>query len=154
MAEKSCDNCMTRRKGDCWGGGLCSAYKPGPTISKTELDNWPVVMRSNSQSRHMEWMKQQREYTRQSEKTRKPVQRLDLYSVSKLDVDRKGVAAYVEGFNTSDDLTTIQDIRSEYQDDIIIWLSVIEAGNKLYKCKYMLEWNGHKLADDAGLAET
>lgn len=41
MTEDSCKNCMTYRRGECLGKGLCEYYKPAPSLDNEDLKNWP-----------------------------------------------------------------------------------------------------------------
>ncbi len=44
MNDKSCENCLTYRAGECLGRGLCDYYRPAP--SKGAEEYWPRTMRS------------------------------------------------------------------------------------------------------------
>lgn len=51
---------MLMRRGDCFGESeICEYYKPVPIVRKEYQDNWPVIMRSNAHSRHLEWKRDQ-----------------------------------------------------------------------------------------------
>lgn len=41
MADDSCRNCMTYRRGECLGKGLCEYYKPAPSLDNEDIKNWP-----------------------------------------------------------------------------------------------------------------
>lgn len=41
MAEDSCKNCMTYRRGECLGKGLCEYYKPAPSLDNEDIKSWP-----------------------------------------------------------------------------------------------------------------
>ena len=46
MSDRSCQNCMIFKQGECLGKGLCESYKPAPVADPKEF--WPASMRSRS----------------------------------------------------------------------------------------------------------
>lgn len=42
IKEYTCNDCMLNKRGDCFGQiDLCNYFKPGPSLSKEELDSLP-----------------------------------------------------------------------------------------------------------------
>ena len=61
MGNKSCDTCLIKRKGDCFGANsVCEEYKSAPSVTRQEISYWPDVMRSSGLSHRSERKKQEK----------------------------------------------------------------------------------------------
>ena len=68
---KSCNNCLYKRKGDCFGEPkICPDYKCAPNMSEEEKEYWPTIMRSNNQARYAEHKRKQAIYEKIAEEKR------------------------------------------------------------------------------------
>ena len=149
MTEKTCDNCIEKRKGECWGGEVCKSYKPAPNVSASEIEKWPVIMRSNGQSRRLEWKKQQQKYSHRSSLSAMLAEH-DRFEEDRLDALAEKTKS--EKRNSKD--TLIPFIQKDCWNKIIVWLVVGFTGNNRYKCTYMMEYKGHTKRCDGGIWET
>ena len=153
--EKSCDNCMLRKRGECFGGSaVCEFYKHSPSISASEVNSWPVVMRSNSQSRHLEWKKEQQ---RLAQKNNLPIRE---NTVSKKTVNSNGTyvgkGSYLpkssvetntsnrakESHDLKEPKETISSIRNSHDDSVLVWIDVRKTVNDQYLGLYLMEYKG------------
>ncbi len=148
--EKSCDNCMLKKRGDCsWGASVCEHYKYSPSVSASETKYWPEIMRSNSQSRYLEWKKDQRQlaqnkYHKQTEK-KVPKKSSNNYNRSSA---RQNVypSKFPNKTNNRKILPkfkeTITSIRNSYDGAVLVWVDVRKTVNGKYLGLYLMEYKG------------
>lgn len=151
---------MEKRKGDCFGDSkICSFYKPAPTITESDLESWPVVMRSNRQSNHLEYKREQEKRASGNyySTTRKNNSYSDTsntkgYALNNYKSDRyervkndndhfafKGIHVSEEEKKKYTEI--LKKIQNDHVGEIIIWLSVVQNDGGKYNCMYLLEYN-------------
>ena len=147
--EKNCDNCMLKKRGDCFGGvNICSLYKHSPNVSASEVDSWPVIMRSNSQSRHLEWKKNQKKLSqkRVDSANNKTIQRSFTrkgnYTKQSGDSlqNLPGKVSVVERAGEKKD--TIESIRKIFADAVLVWIEIRKTVKNQYLGLYLMEYKG------------
>ena len=148
--EKSCDTCMVKKRGECFGDRkTCASYKHCPQVSSSEMDNWPVIMRSNSLSRHLEWKKEQRvrsqrakNYNTDREKYPTPKayysrtnKNVPVAKKSKIALSSKSVRESIES------------IRKTYIDSVIVWMDIRKTLSGQHIGFYLMEYQGNCICD-------
>lgn len=161
---------MFKRRGECFGEEkICNDFKPIPKVTDEEKANWPVVMRSSSQSVHMEWKREQAKiegrsrYKASANSKVKREANKEVYSKDNKEVDKKEIkeptkkipAETSNSASKNDDYIikapelfydNITSLRKKYSECIIIWIGDVEtSGNKSY-CRYLLEYKNQYLA--------
>ena len=145
MVDEKCSNCMLQRRGDCFGEEkICESYKPIPNVGEKEINNWPVIMRSNKHSNHLEWKKEQENRENTLSETEKP---------RKTSQEKKKSFNYEEAKNYDDlecdNITykqldfNVNNISDFYKEAIILWFYIDYRIQGKYACKYLLEYKGN-----------
>lgn len=60
MSDNSCNNCMLLKKGDCFGKAeICEDFRYSPSMSISDKENWPTIMRTNAHANHINYKREQ-----------------------------------------------------------------------------------------------
>ena len=165
--EKTCDTCMLKKKNECFGEGtICEFYKHSPNVSKSEIDSWPEIMRSNSMSRHVERKKEQQKLAQRAKTTRSHDRMVETNQTpsiynntvekkteSKKEIKGKFANETVASQKsiicnkkkeqaTQNGRVSIQSIRNSFSNVVYVWISVSVGNDKNYYGEYVLEYNG------------
>lgn len=159
MENKSCDTCLIKRKGDCFGANsVCEDYKSAPSVSRQEISYWPDVMRSSGLSHKSERKKQEKlnasrekEYKKGKPNSNKNIDHESNYSyaetgysenakIQQRNFEKKKIHSQKLGEIPIFQVESIKSIIKENYDKVIIWVYPEKIFGTRYRYYYLLQY--------------
>lgn len=159
MENKSCDTCLIKRKGDCFGANsVCEDYKSAPSISRQEISYWPDVMRSSGLSHKSERKKQEKlnasrekEYKKGKSNSNKNIDHESNYSyaetgysenakIQQRNFEKQKRHSQKLGKIPVFQVESIKSIIKENYDKVIIWVYPEKIFGIRYRYYYLLQY--------------
>lgn len=157
---------MYKRRGECFEEDkICNDFKAIPKVTDSEKENWPVIMRSSSQSVHMEWKKEQEKIAAKAKykegrvsKNKKAIKKgsdtklnkeIDKYEIkieSSAEIDMNILEQDIKTIGALElCYDSITSLRIKYIDSIILWIGDIETSENTSYCRFLLEYKSQYL---------
>ena len=165
MSDNSCQNCMTYRRGECLGKGLCEYYKPAPSFDEEMQKNWPKTMRHHSSyagthGSKSDWSEPKKKVSwgRKSEPKKEKKYVPKPQDTSEYDKLSKRVNLKLLRVNDIDSVMQAAILENQlYREDVIVWMTLdrLTINSQVsFKCQCLLQYKDHCMTVDGPVSRT